>query len=103
MAQKTLSIREARDHISQIADEFTTNDHPEEVTVLRHGKPVMMMVASEEFARLKEQAEALAETQEILEQVLRDEEFRNSLIASLNDLAAGRTVPAERAFEELGW
>jgi PHD/YefM family antitoxin component YafN of YafNO toxin-antitoxin module len=103
MAQKTLSIREARDHISQIADTFTKTPHPEEVSVLRHGKPVMVLVPSETYARLKEQAEAALETQEILEELLQNEEFRTQLLASLDDLRAGRTVSAEEAFKELGW
>jgi len=104
MSEQTLSISDAQKELTRLPDQF--EQEPEAVTITRYGKPVMTLLPFEAYthllktiSRLQEEVEALQETLEIVQ----DEETMEAFREGVEDIKAGRTIPLEEAFKELGW
>ncbi len=99
-AESTYSISEIREVITKLPEQF--DEDPEEVTVTRHGKPVMEIVpagTAKELRETRETVEALLETIEIMQ----DEELMAAFRQGVKDIEEGRIIPLDVALKELGW
>jgi len=97
MTENTYSISEIREVITQLPEQFDKD--LEEVTVTRHGKPVMEIVPAGTTKELRKTVEALLETLEIMQ----DEELMAAFRQGVKDIEEGRTTPLDEALKELGW
>lgn len=86
---KTIAFTEARARLTELLDEV--NERHEHVVITRNGRPVGVMLSSEEY-------EALAETLEVLE----DEETVEALRESEADVRAGRLSSLDEVRSKLG-
>lgn len=86
---KVVAFTEARSTLSELLDEVTQRH--EHVVITRNGRPVAVVVSSEEY-------DALAETLEVLE----DEETLAALRESEVDVREGRTQSLTDVRRELG-
>lgn len=96
-AESTYSISEIREVITKLPEQF--DEDLEEVTVTRHGKPVMEIVPAGTTRELRETVESLLETLEILQ----DEELMAAFRQGVKDIEEGRIIPLDVALKELGW
>ena len=97
MSEQTLSISEAQRELSQLPERF--EEGWDIVDVTRYGKSVMKILPSETYRILRETLDALLETIEIQQ----DEETMKAFREGVEDIKAGRVVPLEEVFKELGW
>ena len=92
---RTLSIAEAREQLTRLADEFAEEQGQhariEPVTVTRYGKPVLTILPHEFY-------EALIETLEILS----DPEQMAALREGMEQAERGETVTLDAVRKELG-
>jgi antitoxin YefM len=86
---KIVPFTEARSTLSELLDEV--NERHEHVVITRNGRPVGVMLSSEEY-------EALAETLEVLD----DNETLAALRESEVDVREGRLYRLEEVRRELG-
>ena len=86
---RIVPFTEARSILSELLDEVS--DKHEHVVITRNGRPVAVVISSEEY-------EALAETLEVLE----DEETLEALRESEADVRAGRVQSLDEVRGELG-
>ena len=86
---KTVPLSEARARLSELMDEL--EQRHEHVVITRNGRPVAVLVPSEEY-------DALEETLEILN----DEDLVSALKESEEDVRAGRLTSLEDLRRELG-
>lgn len=104
MSEQTLSISEIQRDITKLPDQF--EQEPEAVTITRYGKPVMTILPFEAYKALKETIDALQEKIESLQETLeivQDEEMMTAFREGVEDIKAGRVMPLDEAFKELGW
>lgn len=104
MTEQILSISEAQREITQLPEKFEQG--LESATVTRYGKPVMTIVPSETYKKmrqtitdLQEQLEGLIETLEILQ----DEEMMAAIRQAEQEIAEGKIIPWEEVKKELGF
>ena len=100
MAESTYSISEIREIITQLPEQF--DEDLKEVTVTRHGKPVMEIVptgTSRENRELREAVEALLETLEIMQ----DEELMALFRQGVQEIAEGKGRKWDDVKKEHGW
>ncbi len=97
MSEQTLSISELQRQLTQLPEQF--EEGLEIINVTRYGKAVMTILPSETYRILRETLDALLETIEIQQ----DEETMKAFREGVEDMKAGRVVPLEEAFKELGW
>ena len=97
MSEQTLSISEAQRGLTQLPEQF--EEGLDVVNVTRYGKPIMTILPSETYRILRETLDALLETIEIQQ----DEETMKAFREGVEDMKAGRVVPLEEVFKELGW
>ena len=86
---RTVAFTEARSTLSDLLDEVT--ERHEHVVVTRNGRPVAVVISSEEY-------EALTETLEVLD----DDETLDALRESESDVQAGRTQALAEVRRDLG-
>ena len=86
---ETMSLTEARAKLMQLPDELEAQRRA--LTLTRRGRPVMAVVPWELW-------DAIIETIEILE----EPEMMEALRESVKDIKAGRTIPADKVFADLG-
>lgn len=86
---KVVPFTEARSTLSELLDEI--NERHEHVVISRKGRPVAVVLSSDEY-------EALAETLEVLE----DEETLAALRESAADVREGRLHTLDEVRRELG-
>lgn len=97
MAESTYSISEIREVITQLPEQF--DEDLEEVTVTRHGKPVMEIVPAGTTRELRETVEALLETLEIMQ----DEELMTLFRQGVQEIAEGKGRKWDDVKKEHGW
>ena len=97
--ERTISISEAQNKITQLPEQFA--EDPEAVTVTRHGKPVMTILPYETYQRIQEALETLESLQETLE-IIQDEELMAAFRQGVHELAEGKGRPWEDVKKELG-
>ena len=97
MTENTYSISEIREIITQLPEQFDKD--LEEVTVTRHGKPVMEIVPAGTIKELRETVESLLETLEILQ----DKELMAAFHQAVQEVAEGKTKKWDDVKKELGW
>ncbi|HEX5495799.1 MAG TPA: type II toxin-antitoxin system Phd/YefM family antitoxin [Mycobacteriales bacterium] len=85
----TVPIRDAKAHLSRYVDEVT-REH-DRVTITRNGRPVAVILASEDL-------EALEETLDVLS----DPEALDAIREAEADYAAGRVLDAEQVRSRYG-
>jgi antitoxin YefM len=90
MAARSLTITAARDQLTRLPAELST-EHAT-LTVTRHGQPVLAVLPWDLY-------EALLETLE----VMGDPALMESLRHSIDDIAAGRVQPLDDALAALDW
>ncbi|MEI2784431.1 MAG: type II toxin-antitoxin system Phd/YefM family antitoxin [Candidatus Nanopelagicales bacterium] len=78
----TMSLAEAKAHLSEVVNRVSTQH--ERVTVTVHGHPSAILLAPEDLERLEETIAVLA-----------DNELLRDLAASDDDIAAGRVETAD--------
>ena len=96
MSEQTLSISEAQKELTQLPDQF--EEGLDVVTVTRYGKPVMTILSSDTYKKLRETLDALLETIEIQQ----DEELMVAFRQGVEDIKASRVAPWEDVKKELG-
>lgn len=104
MTEQILSISEAQRELTQLPEQFEQG--LETVTVTRYGKPIMTIVPSETYTKMRETIDMLQEQLDgLLEtiEILQDEETMEALRRSMQDIEAGRIVSLEDAMKKLGW
>lgn len=87
----TLSMREARDRLMRLPEQFAEEPESAAVAVTRRGKPVLAVMPWDLY-------EAIIETLEILG----DEDQMAELRRGIRDVEAGRTVSLEALKADLG-
>ena len=97
--ERTISISEAQNKITQLPEQFA--EDPEAVTVTRHGKPVMTILPYETYERIQEALETIESLQETLE-IMQDEELMATFRQGVQELAEGKGRPWEDVKKELG-
>lgn len=86
-----LSIKDARDKLTQLPEQLQEHGYPEAATVTRRGRPVLAILPYELY-------ETLLETLE----VMGDRTLLEALQQSITDLEAGNTVSLADAEARLG-
>ncbi len=86
---KELSTVDARRKLTKLPEEL--EDNPATVAVTRRGKPVLAIMAWEDY-------EAILETLEILS----DNEATEQLRRSIKEVKAGKTIPWQKVKARLG-
>lgn len=97
MAENIYSISEIREVITQLPEQF--DEDLKEVTVTRHGKPVMEIVPAGTTRELRETVEALLETLEIMQ----DEELMALFRQGVQEIAEGKGRKWDDVKKEHGW
>ena len=97
MTENTYSISEIREIITQLPEQF--DEDLEEVTVTRHGKPVMEIVPAGTIKELRETVESLLETLEILQ----DQELMAAFHQGVQEIAEGKGRKWDDVKKEHGW
>ena len=97
MAEKTYSISEIREAITQLPDQFS--EDAKEVVVTRHGKPVMEIAPAGTIQELREIIDGLLETLEIVQ----DAELMATFRQGVQEIAEGRGRNWEDVKKEHGW
>ncbi len=97
MAENTYSITEIREVITQLPEQFA--EDLEEVTITRHGKPVMEIVPAGTIKELRETVESLLETLEIMQ----DEELMAAFRQGVQEIAEGKGRKWDDVKKEHGW
>lgn len=90
---RTLSIKEAREQLTKLPEEFSAQREPEAVQVTRRGEPVLAILPWNLY-------ESIIETLEILSDPEAMQVFRES-VAQLE--AGTPTIPLDEAMRRLGW
>lgn len=86
---RTVPFTEARSRLTELLDEV--NERHEHVVITRNGRPAGVVLSNDEY-------EALAETLEVLE----DDEAREALRESEDDVRSGRLHSLDEVRRELG-
>jgi len=86
---KDLPITEAREELTALPDRL--NESHEAITVTRHGKPVLAILAWEEY-------ETLVETLEVLS----DKDLMTTLRQGIREAEQGKLIPWSQAKRKLG-
>ena len=86
---KDLPITEAREEFTSLPDRL--NESHETITVTRRGKPVLAILAWEEY-------ETLVETLEVLS----DKDFMAALRQGIREVEQGKLIPWSHAKRKLG-
>ena len=97
MSERTYSISEIREVITRLPEQF--EEDLEEVTVTRHGKPVMTILPTKTYRELVDTVESLLETLDILQ----DQELMRSFREGVQAMQEGDVTPLEDVFKRLGW
>ncbi len=97
MSEQILSISEVQKELTRLPDQF--EEGLETVTVTRYGKPVMTILPSDTYKKLRETVDALLETLEIL----KDEELMASFRQGVKELEEGKGEPLDDVLQRLGW
>lgn len=97
MSERTYSISEIREVITRLPEQF--EEDLEEVTVTRHGKPVMTILPTKTYRELVETVESLLETLDILQ----DKELMQSFREGVQAMQEGKVTPLDEIFKRLEW
>ncbi len=97
MSERTYSISEIREVITRLPEQF--DEDLEEVTVTRHGKPVMTIVPTKTYRELVETVESLLETLDIMQ----DQELMKTFREGVKAMEEGKVSTLDEAFKRLGW
>ena len=87
---QSMPIIEARNKLTSLPERFAKQPEPGAVTVTRRGKPVLAILPWDLY-------ESIVETMEILG----DEKLMADLRRSIQEIAAGKIIPWERAKKRL--
>lgn len=86
---RTVSVTEAKAHLSELVDDAASTH--QQVAITRHGRPVAVMVATEELEELKETIFWLSQPG-----------IREDIAEADEAIAAGRTIGSEELRADLG-
>lgn len=94
--ERTLSIAEAREQLTRLADQFEQDQEQhaktEPITVTRYGKPILTIMPHDLY-------EAIIETLEVMS----DPELMADLRQGIREADEGKGQPLDDVFKELGW
>lgn len=93
MANREVTITEAREQLTKLPDQFAEEQQPEPVMVTRHGEPVLAILPWDLYA-------SLVETLDILSDPVAMAQFRAS-VAAIERGERGREL--SEVLRELGW
>ena len=88
--ERTISIAEARNKLTQLPEEFAENVQDGAVTVTRHGKPVLAIMPYDLFDSIKETLE-----------IMGDPELMVVLRQSIREASQGETISWESLKAEM--